>query len=161
MLMHSIWAFRHPKLAFTFPLNILLDINECLIDNGGCEKECRNTPGSFVCQCPTGSHLDSDARSCMSLDACANDNGGCEGICVTLNGTRVCGCSAGFELHSDGVHCRDVDECVTNNGGCSATCQNTHGSFVCGCHQGFELGKQSSRVCSKLSWTKISLGIPL
>ena len=28
------------------------DINECLVDNGGCSHTCMNTNGSFVCLCP-------------------------------------------------------------------------------------------------------------
>lgn len=36
--------------------NILLDINECLRDNGGCDPDaaCINTMGSFQCSCDEG-----------------------------------------------------------------------------------------------------------
>jgi hypothetical protein len=27
-----------------------LDINECEADNGGCEEECHNKPGSYICR---------------------------------------------------------------------------------------------------------------
>ena len=32
------------------------DINECLINNGGCHSDaiCTNTPGSFSCSCKSG-----------------------------------------------------------------------------------------------------------
>ena len=29
------------------------DINECMDDNGGCEDDCENTIGSFLCTCPS------------------------------------------------------------------------------------------------------------
>ena len=34
-----------------------VDIDECSINNGGCEKRCLNTPGSFICSCPLGYHM--------------------------------------------------------------------------------------------------------
>ena len=29
----------------------ILDLNECLIDNGGCLQTCVNTNGSYTCEC--------------------------------------------------------------------------------------------------------------
>ncbi|XP_069114839.1 uncharacterized protein [Argopecten irradians] len=37
--------------------NICEDINECLEDNGYCEMDCENTPGSYHCRCLTGGTL--------------------------------------------------------------------------------------------------------
>ena len=36
--------------------SIFPDVNECLIDNGGCHKkaDCTNTDGSFKCDCQSG-----------------------------------------------------------------------------------------------------------
>ena len=28
------------------------DVNECLVDNGGCAVTCVNTPTDFYCECP-------------------------------------------------------------------------------------------------------------
>ena len=33
------------------------DINECLINNGGCSHSCTNTAGSFQCSCPENSQV--------------------------------------------------------------------------------------------------------
>lgn len=44
-----------------------LDINECLLANGGCEDQCMNTNGSFYCQCRNGSSLDEDGFSCKGI----------------------------------------------------------------------------------------------
>ena len=30
-----------------------IDINECLVNNGGCEDHCVNLIGSFLCTCPS------------------------------------------------------------------------------------------------------------
>lgn len=40
------------------------DINECLTGNGGCQQQCANMPGSFVCSCEDGFQLASDDRGC-------------------------------------------------------------------------------------------------
>ena len=41
------------------------DIDECLLSDHGCEVECENTVGSFLCKCSEGYHLDTDYRSCI------------------------------------------------------------------------------------------------
>ena len=35
-----------------------IDINECSVNNGGCQQTCHNTAGSYYCQCSTGYTLD-------------------------------------------------------------------------------------------------------
>ena len=40
------------------------ELNECLEGNGGCEQMCDNTPGSFVCSCEDGYHLDENMLDC-------------------------------------------------------------------------------------------------
>ena len=39
------------------------DIDECEEDNGGCEQECRNTPGSYQCHCSEG--FKEEGSSCL------------------------------------------------------------------------------------------------
>jgi hypothetical protein len=34
------------------------DVDECLTDNGGCDQDCENTDGSFVCKCRPGYRRD-------------------------------------------------------------------------------------------------------
>ena len=41
-----------------------LDINECDTANGGCEHNCTNTVGSFICSCYTGYQLDGNELNC-------------------------------------------------------------------------------------------------
>ena len=41
-----------------------LDVNECDALNGGCEHQCKNRNGSYICQCNRGYSLSGDAKSC-------------------------------------------------------------------------------------------------
>ena len=42
----------------------IVDTDECLEENGGCEHICNNTEDSFVCSCNQGYEIDEDALSC-------------------------------------------------------------------------------------------------
>jgi hypothetical protein len=43
---------------------IVLDVNECQVDNGGCSQSCENEPGTFSCECSPGFQLNADQRTC-------------------------------------------------------------------------------------------------
>ena len=43
------------------------DVNECLVNNGGCSGNCTNLVGSFYCSCPIGSTLGSDYSTCLRI----------------------------------------------------------------------------------------------
>ena len=45
----------------------LLDIDECAVDNGGCNQICINTPGSSECVCKDGYELGSDGKTCTGV----------------------------------------------------------------------------------------------
>ena len=44
--------------------NNRLDVNECDTSNGGCQHQCVNTNGSYVCYCNKGFNLDWNGKSC-------------------------------------------------------------------------------------------------
>ncbi len=44
--------------------SIIIDVNECLTNNGGCEHNCTNTDGNFSCSCNTGYSRDSNNLNC-------------------------------------------------------------------------------------------------
>ena len=43
-----------------------LDVDECDTNNGGCEHNCNNNPGSYTCSCDSGFSLDIDGKGCTS-----------------------------------------------------------------------------------------------
>ena len=43
------------------------DVDECATNNGGCEHDCINTVGSFMCRCSRGYALESDGLNCRRM----------------------------------------------------------------------------------------------
>ena len=41
-----------------------IDVNECALENGGCEHTCVNRAGSYRCECDQGFTLQEDGQSC-------------------------------------------------------------------------------------------------
>ena len=50
------------------PMNgtLCTDLNECDINNGGCDQICENTAGSFRCSCRPGYNESQNGASCYS-----------------------------------------------------------------------------------------------
>ena len=48
-------------------IELYLDVNECTVDNGGCEGTCVNTFGSFHCECGDGLKISSNNKTCQGL----------------------------------------------------------------------------------------------
>ena len=44
--------------------NYCIDVDECLMDNGGCVHVCNNEMGTFSCSCTTGYELQPDGITC-------------------------------------------------------------------------------------------------
>ena len=43
------------------------DINECAVDNAGCQEVCTNIPGSYMCSCNDGFQLDENKHNCSGM----------------------------------------------------------------------------------------------
>ena len=52
---------RHVELLLEL---IFADMNECALENGGCEHHCTNTGGSYYCWCDQGFNLEPDGKRC-------------------------------------------------------------------------------------------------
>ncbi len=121
------------------------DINECNVNNGGCDAltTCTNTPGSRTCgACPSG-YTGNGTVGCTDIDECSANSDGCDTspeACVNSAGSFGCVCPAGYSGSGVGASgCGDVDECFLNTDNCNtnATCTNNTGSFSCACNAGY------------------------
>ena len=56
------------QLYLNYRLLDVLDVDECLYDNGGCDQKCSNTIGSYECSCDKGAlyRLAFDQHTCDS-----------------------------------------------------------------------------------------------
>ena len=77
------------------------DIDECLINNGGCQilhADCNNYPGMNNCTCHVGYQGDGvGVNGCEDVNECEMENGGCHGnaTCHNTDGSRECQCLLG------------------------------------------------------------------
>ena len=62
-ILTSSCKFPDQIVLYTF-LELFVDINECEENNGGCPQLCKNTEGSFQCECDVGYMLTLDGKTC-------------------------------------------------------------------------------------------------
>ncbi|XP_021052436.1 EGF-like and EMI domain-containing protein 1 isoform X2 [Mus pahari] len=125
------------------------DINECAVDNGGCQDRCCNTIGSYYCRCQAGQKLEEDGRGCEDVDECAVVNGGCQQRCINTLGTFHCECDTGYRRHADERTCIKTDPCAGANG-CAHLCQSENGMARCACHAGYQLS-EDKKACEDIN----------
>ncbi|XP_060223042.1 signal peptide, CUB and EGF-like domain-containing protein 2 isoform X2 [Meriones unguiculatus] len=110
----------------------------CAVNNGGCDRTCKDTSTGVHCSCPIGFTLQLDGKTCKDIDECQTRNGGCNHFCKNTVGSFDCSCKKGFKLLTDEKSCQDVDECSLERT-CDHSCINHPGTFVCACSRGFTL----------------------
>ncbi|XP_059151338.1 fibrillin-1-like isoform X1 [Physella acuta] len=122
---------------------IIKDINECTMFPGMCVNgRCKNTPGSFECECYPGFAKDSFGTNCTDIDECRISMVDIctPGRCVNEPGTFRCECNEGYKGIMMNQMCVDIDECEDNKSLCrGGSCVNTQGSYECTCPDGHEL----------------------
>ncbi|XP_022099461.1 uncharacterized protein LOC110984001 isoform X2 [Acanthaster planci] len=84
------------------------DIDECAIDNGGCDpnSECVNTEGSYHCGFCLPGYLGDGKTGCLPGDYCLTGKNNCHenATCISTGaGTYVCECNNGWA--GNGVYC--------------------------------------------------------
>ena len=99
------------------------------------KSECRNTQGSYACDC----HIGYDGEECKNIDECSNENP-CRphSECKDTDGSFECPCKTGF--YENGDWCTNINECEkpeTNTCPNNSNCKDTTGSYYCECHPGF------------------------
>ncbi|XP_054225516.1 signal peptide, CUB and EGF-like domain-containing protein 2 isoform X12 [Homo sapiens] len=110
----------------------------CAVNNGGCDRTCKDTSTGVHCSCPVGFTLQLDGKTCKDIDECQTRNGGCDHFCKNIVGSFDCGCKKGFKLLTDEKSCQDVDECSLDRT-CDHSCINHPGTFACACNRGYTL----------------------
>ncbi|XP_052496136.1 signal peptide, CUB and EGF-like domain-containing protein 1 [Budorcas taxicolor] len=110
----------------------------CAVNNGGCDRTCKDTATGVRCSCPVGFTLQPDGKTCKDINECLVNNGGCDHFCRNTVGSFECGCRKGYKLLTDERTCQDIDECSFERA-CDHTCINSPGSFQCLCHRGYTL----------------------
>ncbi|XP_012884132.1 PREDICTED: signal peptide, CUB and EGF-like domain-containing protein 2 [Dipodomys ordii] len=110
----------------------------CAVNNGGCDRTCKDTSTGVHCSCPVGFTLQLDGKTCKDIDECQTRNGGCDHFCKNTVGSFDCGCKKGFKLLTDEKSCQDVDECSLDRT-CDHSCINHQGTFACACNLGYTL----------------------
>lgn len=75
------------------PLNGTNCINtdECATNNGGCQQDCADTEGSYICSCRAGFRLAADRHVCDDIDECEGVVDVCPGSsCMNTYGSYAC-----------------------------------------------------------------------
>ncbi|XP_033008821.1 signal peptide, CUB and EGF-like domain-containing protein 2 isoform X5 [Lacerta agilis] len=110
----------------------------CAVNNGGCDRTCKDTSTGVHCSCPLGFTLQFDGKTCKDIDECQASNGGCDHFCRNTVGSFDCSCKKGFKLLTDEKSCQDIDECTFERT-CDHICINHPGTFECTCNKGYTL----------------------
>lgn len=113
----------------------LIDIDECLDNNGWCSQLCTNTNGNYTCSCSSGYQFSSDGISCdggytlpykyiysfmtahatcsPDINECSDANM-CEQLCRNTVGSYMCSCASGYILSGDNVTCTKAAEATAS-----------------------------------------------
>ncbi|XP_072128698.1 signal peptide, CUB and EGF-like domain-containing protein 2 isoform X3 [Mobula birostris] len=110
----------------------------CAINNGGCDRTCKDTSTGVRCSCPVGFTLQPDGKTCKDIDECLISNGDCDHFCKNTIGSFDCNCKKGYKLLTDERTCQDIDECFFDRA-CDHICVNYPGYFECICKKGYTL----------------------
>jgi len=147
------------QLGFQLKLSKCIDINECDINNGGCQHNCYNLIGSHRCDCYKGFRVAYDKKKCIKERAKyrvkCKKRGKCDHYCRIRKNVKLCTCYPNFFK----VQNRCIRKCSVGNGGCEQICrQDERGNVQCSCKNEYTL-KKDGQTCSllpKLTTTALS-----
>ena len=92
MILHVILiGFTSVSHVFGCVCNII-DVDECGVNNGGCQHTCVSSEGTHHCECKSGYQLNSDGRTCTGIFGIVgmwyhgeNDTGFCFDLCSDVS----------------------------------------------------------------------------
>lgn len=70
------------------------DVNECLVNNGGCPYVCVDEPHGFHCECPNNTRLVGDSH-CEEINLCLEADV-CDQLCYYASDVLTCGCQVDY-----------------------------------------------------------------
>ena len=130
-----------------------IDIDECQVldnvcgedENGDPTGQCKNSLGSFSCECNDG-YEQGPLGTCEDIDECKTKNVCRLGKCINLPGSFKCECDAskGIVPTPNQQQCEAIDECKLDNGRrekqlCkNGQCIGFPGGYRCACDAGFK-----------------------
>ena len=87
-----IFCVRLPlcKHYLTSSFVLLLDEDECSVNNGDCEFQCVNTKSSYFCSCRSGYSLSTDKHKCVDVNECDHNNQSCPGKRISALEDLMC-----------------------------------------------------------------------
>ncbi|XP_067855894.1 signal peptide, CUB and EGF-like domain-containing protein 1 isoform X3 [Heptranchias perlo] len=91
-----------------------LHMETCAVNNGGCDRTCKDTATGVRCSCPVGFTLQPDGKTCKDIDECLINNGGCDHFCRNTVGSFECSCRKGYKLLTDERSCQEAVKCLRN-----------------------------------------------
>lgn len=119
---------RSKKGFYRNSADVCTDYDECSSNMHSCSPAsiCRNTPGSFECECLAGY----EGVSCEDIDECSNNKCDENEKCQNTVGSFYCDCKTGFNRNYSGS-CIDIDECYVKRCPDNKVCINEPGSYQC------------------------------
>jgi cysteine-rich repeat protein len=124
--------------------NVCRNIDECTTGTNNCHEQstCRDTMGSFLCECNPRWFGDGTQCTSCPLNATSPSNSPSECNCTCLAGFDTLSlhrsCTLSTFNSSTGsfdysFECIDNNECIEGSCGAGMSCTNTLGSFFCEC----------------------------
>ncbi|POI32624.1 hypothetical protein CIB84_003624 [Bambusicola thoracicus] len=129
----------------------------CAVNNGGCDRTCKDTSTGVHCSCPVGFTLQFDGKTCKDIDECSFERT-CDHTCINHPGTFECTCNKGYALYGF-THCGGVFSLCTEPMSLLSVCivclLGTQDAYTLTCGSSSQLKKKQQNTNAS-TWLDIS-----